>query len=68
MDWPQQAVVNSAKISVSYTKCEHTRASEQLARYSKVTLELVRKLKRYSKCSRGVLLNSYYKSYIVNLT
>ena len=32
---------------VSYMKCEHNRPSEQLARHSKVTLELVRKIKGY---------------------
>ena len=35
---------------MSYVKCEHNHSSEQLvirARYSKVTLELVRKIKRY---------------------
>ena len=37
-------------------KCEHNRSSEQLARHSKVTLELVRKIERYRKCSRGLLL------------
>ena len=36
-----------AKIHVCYVKCEHSRSIEQLARYSKVTLELVRKIKRY---------------------
>ena len=46
-------------------KCEHNRSSEQLARHSKVTLELVRKIERYRKCSRGLLLNSYDKSDIV---
>ena len=44
-----------------YVKCEHNRLSEQLARHSKVTLELVRKIERYRKCSRGLLLNSYDK-------
>ena len=51
-----------------YVKCEHNRSSEQLARHSKVTLELVRKIERYRKCSRGLLLNSYDKSDIVALT
>ena len=68
MDWPQQALVSSAKIHVSYVKYEHNRSSEQLARQSKVTLELIRKIKRYRKCSRGLLLNSYDKRYIVTLT
>ena len=36
--WPQQALVRSTKIHVSYVKCEHNRSSEQLARHSKVTL------------------------------
>ena len=49
-------------------KCEHNRSSEQLARHSKVTLELVRKIERYCKCSRGLLLNSYDRSDIVTLT
>ena len=47
MNWSQQALVSSAKIHVSYVKCGHGRASELLARHSKVTLELVRKVKRY---------------------
>ena len=38
MDWPQQALVMSAKIPVNYVKCEHNRSSEQLAHHSKVTL------------------------------
>ena len=56
MDWPQQALVSSAKIHVSYVKYGHNRSSEQLARQSKVTLkikvtlELIRKIKRYRKC------------------
>ena len=58
---PQQALVSSAKIRVSYVKYE------QLARQSKVALELIRKIKRYRKCSRGLLLNSYDKRYIVTL-
>ena len=41
MDWPQQALVTTAKIHVSYVKCEHNRSSEQFARHLKVTLELV---------------------------
>ena len=51
-------------------KCEYNRSSEQLARHSKVTLKLVRKIERYrnTKCSRGLLLNSYDKSDIVTLT
>ena len=36
-------------------KCEHNRSSEQLARHSKVTLELIKKIERYRKCSRGRL-------------
>lgn len=50
MDWPQQAVVSSAKIHVSYVKYEHNLSKEQLARQSKVTLqikvtlELIRKI------------------------
>ena len=52
----------------SYVKYEHNRSSEQLARHSKVTLELVRKIERYRKCCRGLLLNSYDKSDIVTLT
>ena len=74
VDWPQQASVSSAKIHVSYVKYEHNHSSEQLARQSKVTLqikvtlELIRKIKRYRKCSRGILLNSYDKRYIVTLT
>ena len=55
-----QASVSNAKIQ-SYVKSEHNRSSEQLARHSKVTLELVRKIERYRKCSRGLLLNSYDK-------
>ena len=47
MDWPQQALVSSAKIHVSYVKCEHNCSSEQLARHSKANVELVRKVKRY---------------------
>ena len=43
-----QALVSSAKIQ-SYVKCEHNRSSEQLARHSKVTLELVRKIERYRR-------------------
>ena len=62
-----QALVSSAKIQ-SYVKFEHNRSSEQLTRHSKVTLELVRKIERYRKCSRGLLLNSYDKSDIVTLT
>ena len=44
---PQQALASSAKIHVSYVKIERNRWSEQLARKSgsKVTLELVRKIK-----------------------
>ena len=61
-----QALVSSAKIQ-SYVKCEHNRSSEQLARHSKLTLELVRKIERYRKCSRGLLLNSYDKNDIVTL-
>ena len=68
MDWPQQALVSSAKTHVSYVKYEHNRSSEQLARQSKVTLELIRKIKRYRKCGHGLLLNSYDKRYIVTLT
>ena len=75
MDWPQQALVSSAKIHVSYVKYEHNRSSEQLRAPQskvtlqiKVTLELIRKIKRYRKCSRGILLNSYDKRYIVTLT
>ena len=34
MDWPQQ-------VHVSNVKCEHKHSSEQLARHSKVILELV---------------------------
>ena len=49
-------------------KCEHNRSSEQLARRSKVTLELVRKIERYRKYSREILFNSYDKSDIVTLT
>ena len=49
-------------------KREHNRSSEQLARHLKVTLVLVRKIKRYRKCSRGLVLNSYDKSDIVALT
>ena len=47
--WPQQAFVRGAntKIHVSYVKCDHNHSSEQLARHSEVTLELVRKIKRY---------------------
>ena len=45
----------------SYVKYEHNRSSEQLARHSKVTLEPVRKIERYRKCSRGLLLNAYDK-------
>ena len=64
-----QALVSSAKIQeLPYVKCEHNRSNEQLARHSKVTLELVRKIERYRKCSRGLLLNSYDKSDIVTLT
>ena len=44
VDWPQQALVSSAKIHVSYVKCEHNCASEQPARHSKANLELVRKI------------------------
>ena len=62
-----QALVSSAKIQ-SYVKCEHNRSSEKFARHSKVTLELVRKIERYRKCSRGLLLNSDDKSDIVTLT
>ena len=49
MDWPQQAeaLVSSTKIHVSIVKCEDNRTSKQLARHSKVTLELVRKIKGY---------------------
>ena len=68
MDWPQQALVSCAKIHVTYVKYEHNRSSKQLARQSKVTLELIRKIKRYRKCSRELLLNSYDKRYIVTLT
>ena len=39
----------------------------QLARHSKVSLELVRKIERYRKFNRGLLLNSYDKSDIVTL-
>ena len=49
-------------------KCEHDLSSEQLARHSKVTLELVRKIEMYGKRGRGLLLNSYDKSDIVTLT
>ena len=59
--------MSSAKIQ-SYVKCDHYRSSEQLVRHSKVTLELVRKIERYCKCSRGLLLNSYDRSDIVTLT
>ena len=52
----------------SYVKYEDNRSSEQLAHYLKVTLQLVRKIKRYRKCSSGLLLNSYDKSDIVTLT
>ena len=38
------ALVDSAKIHLSYGKCGHDCASEQLARHWKVTLELVRKI------------------------
>ena len=38
------------------------------ARHSNVTLELVRKIKRYHKWSSGLPLNSYDKSDIVTLT
>ena len=59
-----QALVSSAKIQeLPYVKCEHNRSNEQLA-----TLELVRKIERYRKCSRGLLLNSYDRSDIVTLT
>ena len=44
VDWPQQALVSSAKIHVSYVECEHNCASEQPARHSKANLELVRKI------------------------
>ena len=44
MDWPQQALVSTAKIHVSYAKCEHNHSSEQLARHSKVTRA---RIKRY---------------------
>ena len=48
-----QALVSSAKIQeLPYVKCEHNRSNEQLARHSKVTLELVRKIERYRKCSK----------------
>ena len=41
---------------MSYEKCEHNHWSEQLARNSKVTLELVRKIKGYHTLnSRGIL-------------
>ena len=62
-----QALASSAEIQ-SNVKCEHNRSSEQLPRHSKVTLERVRKIERYRKCSRGLLLNSYDKSDIVTLT
>ena len=42
---PQQALVSTAKIPVSYVKCAHI--NYLLARHSKSTLELVRKIKRY---------------------
>ena len=62
-----QVLVSSAKIQ-SYMKCEHNRWSEQLARHLKLTLELVRKIERYRKCSRGLLVNSHDKNDIVTLT
>ena len=62
-----QALVSSAKIQ-GYVKCKHNRSSEQLARQSEVTFEPVRKIERYCKCSRELLLNSYDTSDIVTLT
>ena len=42
MDWPEQALVSSAKLHGGYVKCAaHNHSSEQLADHSKVTLELV---------------------------
>ena len=58
MDWPQQTLVSSMKIHVSYVKCEHNHSSEQLARHSKVILELVRKIKRYH--TLNVVADSFY--------
>ena len=49
-------------------KREHNRSTEQLARHSKVSLELVKKIERYRECSRGLLLNSYDKNDTVTLT
>ena len=42
MDWPEQALVSSAKLHGGYVKCAaQNHSSEQLADHSKVTLELV---------------------------
>ena len=48
-----QALASSAKIQ-SYMKCEHNHSSEPLPRHSKVTVERVRKIGRYRRCSRGL--------------
>ena len=62
-----QTLVSSAKIQ-SYVKCEHNRSSEQLARHSKVTLELVRKIERHRNVVEVPFLNSYDKSDILSLS
>ena len=67
VDMPQQALVSTAKIPVSYVKLAYKLLARSSFEISSWTRQENKKVS-YRKCSRRLVLNSYDKCYIVTLT